>query len=269
MDMKTELTHLMKLRKFNHPDNCLTLDIAQILDENKELAKNTPTVLQFSFELTKSAPSPFSAHIYMEEKANSLERDNPSAKKSSTGDRIERLDMGKERFQSYAIDFKQNIFVEEDKSIGCANYPTADFDTYNDCDQAAMLASVLKPPYPPGFTPVFMTNSPANVTSGPVYIRGSKPDYYKFIGLKLPRSCPRHCVQTRSSVTFLVEGKYEYNLTRIDLLLPETMLVTRTFYPSFSLVELLAGLGGSLGLWLGLGALQLLQGCQELLQNCG
>ena len=36
-------------------------------------------------------------------------------------------------------------------------------------------------------------------------------------------------------------------------------MVTYNYYPEFSLVEALASLGGSLGLWLGLGVLQLLQ----------
>ena len=39
----------------------------------------------------------------------------------------------------------------------------------------------------------------------------------------------------------------------------DKVMVTYNYYPEFSLVEALASLGGSLGLWLGLGVLQLLQ----------
>ena len=263
----TELTHLVKLRRVNHPNNCLTLDIAQILLEEKEHTKDTPTDIVFVFNLTTYARFPFSAHLHIDPKESFLERESLIGKTSSNGDHIEKLDMGNVRYKSYAINFKQNIFVEEDKSIGCKNYPTAEFETYNDCDQAAMLTSVLKPPYPSGFTPVFMTDSPKNVTSGPVFIKNELPDYWGFISYKIPKHCPKPCIHTISSVTFLTEGKYFDNVSVLELMLPETMLVTKNSYPSFSLVELFAGLGGSMGLWLGLGALQLLQGLQQLVRR--
>ena len=45
----------------------------------------------------------------------------------------------------------------------------------------------------------------------------------------------------------------------VELILSDKVMVTNNFYPKFSFVEVLASLGGSLGLWLGLGVLQLLQ----------
>ena len=38
----TDLMHLVKLRRVNHPANCLTFDIAQILIDKKERTKDTP-----------------------------------------------------------------------------------------------------------------------------------------------------------------------------------------------------------------------------------
>ena len=45
----------------------------------------------------------------------------------------------------------------------------------------------------------------------------------------------------------------------IELMFSDKVVVTYNYYPELSLVEALASLGGSLGLWLGLGVLQLLQ----------
>ena len=54
--------------------------------------------------------------------------------------------MRKARYKSYAVNFKQTIFVEEDKSIRCKNYSTSEFETYNNCDEAVILSSVSKSP---------------------------------------------------------------------------------------------------------------------------
>ena len=51
----------------------------------------------------------------------------------------------------------------------------------------------------------------------------------------------------------------EKNHHTIEILFSESLLVTRHFFPDPSLAEGLASLGGSMGLWLGLGVLQLLQ----------
>ena len=64
-------------------------------------------------------------------------------------------------------------------------------------------------------------------------------------------------------VTYLLEDVDDD--TNIELLLPQSFLVTENLIPEFSVVSLFSGLGGSLGLWLGLGVLQLLQQLASLL----
>ena len=46
-------------------------------------------------------------------------------------------------------------------------------------------------------------------------------------------------------------------MTFIDLTFDQTVIITEHFYPDFSLVDFLSRLGGSLGLWLGLGVMQI------------
>ena len=45
--------------------------------------------------------------------------------------------------------------------------------------------------------------------------------------------------------------------TQFDLTFDQTVTITESFYPSPSFTRLFAELGGSLGLWLGVGAVQL------------
>ena len=65
-------------------------------------------------------------------------------------------------------------------------------------------------------------------------------------------------------VTYLLEESLD-NDTNIELLLPQSFLVTENLIPEFSVVSVFSGLGGALGLWLGLGVLQLLQQLASLL----
>lgn len=54
------------------------------------------------------------------------------------------------------------------------------------------------------------------------------------------------------------EGKWEsVNTTRIRITLAQKVTITRSFYPPLSLSKLLPEIGGALGLWLGLGLVQL------------
>ena len=47
------------------------------------------------------------------------------------------------------------------------------------------------------------------------------------------------------------------NYSKVDLTFDQTVTISESYYPSPSLTVLLADMGGSLGLWLGVGIIQL------------
>ena len=49
------------------------------------------------------------------------------------------------------------------------------------------------------------------------------------------------------------------NHTTFDLTLDQEVTVTESFYPDFSPLSFITMMGGALGLWLGLGAVQLME----------
>ena len=49
----------------------------------------------------------------------------------------------------------------------------------------------------------------------------------------------------------------ESNYTTIDVTFNQKVVVTESFYPSVNFADLLPKIGGSLGLWLGIGVVQL------------
>ena len=63
----------------------------------------------------------------------------------STGDAI-RID-GNEGFKEYLVEIAQRIFVEDDTSQYCKNYPTPEFSSYGECDET-FLRNLLKVHHP-------------------------------------------------------------------------------------------------------------------------
>ena len=53
------------------------------------------------------------------------------------------------------------------------------------------------------------------------------------------------------------DPKYKREQTKVDLTFDQTVTITESYYPPPSFTRLLVDLGGSLGLWLGVGIVQL------------
>ena len=235
-------TQFIKLQRFNYPYNCLTLDIPRDYRIDN----------QITFSFTKSESS---VEIFLEDRLSSLSRDNPYSRDSYRGPRFALPNLTDSQYAKYSVDFEQKVFVPEDASIGCKNYPWGPHHSYNDCDEAYM-ENFINENYPPGFRPFFMSKDETQATSTPVFLNDTE---YQYFNGYTRNDCPLPCTRTSISAASMIDSISYSNLSYIDLILPQTILVTTTFYPKFSLSELLASLGGSMGLWLGLGVLQLVQ----------
>ena len=84
--------------------------------------------------------------------------------------------------------------------------------------------------------------------------------YDNLWGGSKPSPCPLPCTTTYTDTRLLsnIPAKLG-NTSFIDLHFSNTMKVTTTDFLPFYLTTLLADLGGSMGLWLGLGVLQVIQ----------
>ena len=67
-------------------------------------------------------------------------------------------------FSNYIMKIKKNVFVEEDKTKNCRNYPNLDFESYKDCDFQYMRNKVKEM----NLMPPWLTDDLDNVTSEPV-----------------------------------------------------------------------------------------------------
>ena len=144
---------------------------------------------------------------------------------------------------------KENVFVEEDISKNCVDYPHGKYETYNDCDEDFVASNL-----PLGLLPIWFTNNTEDVTSS--YLSGFLNSYIyrKLHDGRQKSTCPLPCS------TFHVESKYQSEADEkfpvIHLNLIQDITVTKTEFLKFTFEKFLSDVGGSMGLWLGLGILQ-------------
>ena len=149
---------------------------------------------------------------------------------------------------------KENRFIEEDESKNCVNYAWKDFKNYADCDNEYVRSAL-----PKDLSPIWAAYSFDNVTerwlfkAKPGY---TLPDYYSdLLDGTQPSDCPLPC-STISVDSRLLGHSNGVNSSMIDLTFNPTVLVTSTDFIQCTFATFLADMGGSMGLWLGLGLLQ-------------
>ena len=234
--------------RLSYPHNCLTLDLNNALTP-EQFQHADMIIFEFKFDEESSV------EVAIEDRLSALERDNPEAKRGFSGPMIEQK-LNQKKYTKYIVEFSQNVFVEEDPSVQCKNYPSEDFDTFDDCDKEMMQSWVIEK-Y--NFLPFFMAKEESNATAGPVEVDFNchEVQAYAHYNGYIKSTCNRPCTQTQIKLNKLLTEKWPH--PSVELMFSDKVMVTYNYYPEFSLVEALASLGGSLGLWLGLGVLQLLQ----------
>jgi hypothetical protein len=153
MGCNLELRKHLYLAKLNYPHNCYTLDLtnhAEVRGKGLERLliylnelENTVTVHVEGFTMSCSALIP--------------ENDFYS----------ESIKMEKGKRFDYAIKIEKNVYMEDDPTKNCRNYPNTEFRSYCHCwDQVwkKAYASVI-----PGLMPVWMAEDMKDVTTKAVF----------------------------------------------------------------------------------------------------
>ena len=154
--------------------------------------------------------------------------------------------------KSFIIEPRQEVFVEEDSTKDCAVYPTAEYRSYQDCDTAFVLQQLVP------IVPIWGAENLRNVTA----VTKTNITYYVRrivelgVGL-MSSSCRLPCTLTRTVTKLTGTRPSHYNVTSILMTFTDNMQITKTDFVQFHLSSFLSDTGGSLGLWLGLGVLQL------------
>ena len=154
------------------------------------------------------------------------------------------------------IKLKENIFVEEDTSKNCVNYPHGKYESYNACDE-----DFLRNAIPPGLVPIWSANYMENVTNHLFVTNIIYPpyDYGDLADGTQKSSCLLPCSTINIESRLLAEKSASDNNSVINLTFSQGVMVTKTNFLKFIFVNFLSDLGGCMGLWLGIGLLQTLE----------
>ena len=146
------------LDKINWVYECQTLNLSNVADLNSMESIKVYFKPADDIILRNN----ISVELRVRGKTLKSQRDIPEHRLYASGDDLKLTKLN--QFSSYIMKIKENVFVEEDKTKNCRNYPNLDFESYNDCDFQYMRSKVkemmLMPPW--------LTDDLDNVTIQPV-----------------------------------------------------------------------------------------------------
>ena len=193
----------------NHPHNCLTLDLYKY---KKYL--NLKTV-KFYFK------NGTHVIISIEDRLKSVHRANRLNKFCSSGPRFYLNEPSKAVIKYYAVQLRQTVYVEADKSKSCVDYPNTQYESYSACDDA-FVQKFLKKTFPEDFLPIWATDNITNVTNflklKAELSEKQKRRYSNLIKGKAETDCFRPCKSTQIKAVFNDEKTVAGSRSKIELI---------------------------------------------------
>ena len=204
----------------------------------------------------------YGVRIYIEDKNLVASRPVFENQLLVTGDSIEiskQKNGDKKESKVYSIQFAKNIFVEEDVSKNCKTYPNIEYNSYKSCEDLFIQNFYKSFGH---LNPIWAPEPSRNI-SGPTFIphltNDAKSSLFNIVSGLTPSECCQPCTTVRVSSKLMSSTKTFDAYNWIDLVPSPSMMITKTDFVSPSLATILADYGGSMGLWLGLGVVQLFQ----------
>ena len=254
-------TSSYKLLKPNYPNNCLTLDISMFLKVGDQL--DSQLVIIFD----RSAMFVAKLEVNIDDRLQTMSRYYMASKLKTQGSIIYINDKEMEEglTKTYMLTFTQDIFVEEDKDHNCVVYPTVEYDTFEDCD-SQYLDDLLQQDslYPAWATPpVWATPEDLSiVTNLNKNSSGLSPAIQGYFMGVTPSPCQNPCTQTAITSIYSDTQMTKWDgvaYPSIGIKFNPYVEVTTHYFPKFQFLAVFQDLGSSLGLWLGVGAIQALE----------
>jgi hypothetical protein len=210
------------LDHLNFPHNCYTVNLSQSVEGDDK------KINQLDIEFN-NITMPLAVEVHLQGQSLATRRMIKTHSFYSAGERI--VLEGHGTWRSYAVQLRANVFVEEDPSQNCRNYPNPAFASYRECDDQYMRDTVAT--IHPGLVPVWLADDLAQVTS----MAAANPEIKKqsvtladlFEGSKTS-DCPLPCTTLHTDTRFITDMINTY-MTMITLIFSPTVQVTTSGPP--------------------------------------
>ena len=177
-------------------------------------------------------------------------------------------DLGTSMTNKALVQLNQNIYQEEDETKHCVNYPNSNYKSYGDCDDSFSWRFV-----PKGIHPIWLEDDLEKVTVQESildkYLNFNAEKYADLMAGDEVSDCPLPCSTTFVKTKVLEESLNGRNNSILKITFSPTIHVTTTSFIKFELAKFLSDLGGSLGLWMGISLLQVVELFVKALHNVG
>ena len=157
----------------------------------------------------------------------------------------------------YVVEVFEEKFVKEDLTKNCIDYPTETYQDYDDCDLQFGL-SKLAHDVGPNFRPLWASDNMSMVTTKPILLTTLSAAFTTHWNLAsgiLLSDCKLPCTTVKTKSGYYGSTKTSNN--GVSMIFKKDIQVTTTNFVFFDPVKFLCDIGGMLGLWLGLGAVQI------------
>ena len=157
----------------------------------------------------------------------------------------------------YIVELFEEKFVKEDLTKNCTDYPTETYQNYDDYDLQFGL-SKLAHDVGPNFRPLWASNNMSMVTTTPTLLAINSSAFTTHWNLAsgiLLSDCKLPCTTVKTKSGYYGSTKTSYS--GVSVIFKKDIEMPTTNFVPFDLVKFLCDIGGMLGLWLGLGAVQI------------
>ena len=219
--------NLLKLIRPNHPHNCLTLDLVEMGNVHIQEIKG----LWIKFRKGTNV------EILIEDRKAMVKRSPKLNKFESSGHEITLEGDSKPIYKYFAVKFHQNIFVANDPSVHCVEYPTETFKSYDECDSDFTFRQIGKY-FPTNFTPIWTVDDMESVTKQISFddqhlSRVPMTSYTDLMTGTTISDCLMPCTKTKIEIVAVDEKFVVYKDSTIDITFTRTVTMSKTDFPTF------------------------------------
>ena len=197
--------------RVNYPHNCRSLALSEVPELKSKAIRELYVVI---WNLGN-----YSVEVQLKDSSLDCKRNIRDHHSYSIGDTIKLEQDGVST--AYIVDISQRVFVEEDPTNTCRDYPNADFSTYAQCDDQFMRKLL------PNITPIWLAEDLAHVTTEAFDEFGTYGrTMADMIDGSLVSDCPLPCKTTHTQAKLF--NTMSSADTEIDIAFSSKVKITRT-----------------------------------------